>query len=451
MGEVINVTTVERALPEALTGTEQSGFRTGNYLADRPAIDVVGADEQVQFVVTNQMQGIAMRDGTTTHTIPDPGYQTVVVVTDRRVIALVGMADGDEQFTLDIADITDATVTAGRRANRLTIEQTDGPTWEIQTDDDGLAGVANYLRKQSGASGSSGTRGTAESIRVLVEATIDTAKTFRRDRMAQLLPASEKSPSGGSGPGRPSGPARKAETDGPSVERADSGTETPRTPEMTDTETAIDATAEALAKTDWSARSAQPASPFDLLAEREDELVGIVVDCPDHGTLDRESIKQCSAITGAAGTDTVMLATTAPVRNRDAKLAAELGVRLRNIETFSDATDPPTIEVMTEMVSDVLANAGWSVRPKAMGPFDLLADHEDELMGVVVHSPEDGPVRNSIRRCNALTGAAGTDTVVLATTGTVRDADEQLADDLGLRLLKSDSLGEHHVTEIDGT
>jgi hypothetical protein len=206
---------------------------------------------------------------------------------------------------------------------------------------------------------------------------------------------------------------------------------------------------DALAETDWRARNARSASPFDLLAEREDELVGIVVDCPGDGALDRSLIRQCSAITGAAGTDTVLLATTASIRDRDAELAAELGVRLRNVATLSDATDPPTIEVTTEMVSKVLATTGWSVRQKSSGPFDLLADHRGELMGVVVHSPEDGTVRSTIEHCDAVTGAAGTDTVMLATTGTVREADERLADTLGVRLLESESLGQHHVTEIE--
>ena len=154
-------------------------------------------------------------------------------------------------------------------------------------------------------------------------------------------------------------------------------------------------------------------------------------------------------IAGAAGTDTVMLATTATIRDTDARLAAELGVRLRNVETLRDASDPPTIEAVTEMVSKVLATAGWSVRSEASGPFDLLADCGDELLGVVVHSPEDGTVRSSIEHCDVVTGAAGTDTVMLATTGTVRDADERLAEELGVRLVQSDSLAQRHVTEID--
>lgn len=427
MGEIINVTTVEQDLPEPLTGTEQSGFRSGKYLEDGPAIAAVEADERVHFVVTNRKQGIAMTGETTSHAIPDRGYQTVVAVTDRRVIALVGQAAGDEQFTLDISEITDVSATASRRTSRLTIDRADGPNWEIETQASGLGAVASYLRQQSGLSGG---RSTTDSIRGLFEATVDTAKSFRSDSVAEFLPAR-----GSPGGGDTSGPASADEPSAASQE--------------SDPETAIDDIVTALAKTDWRARSAQSESPFDLLAEREDELVGVVVECPDDGVLDRRRIRQCSAITGAAGTDTVMLATTASVRDRDAKLAAELGVRLRNVATLSDATDPPTIEALTEMVGKVLSTGGWSVRPKASGPFDLLAECQAELMGVVVHTPEDGTVRSSIRHCDAIAGAAGTDTVALATTGTVRDEDERLAEACGVVLLESDSLGQHHVTEIE--
>jgi hypothetical protein len=355
MGEIFDVTTVERDLPEPLTGTEQSGFRSGKYLEDGPAIEAVGADERVHFVVTNRKQGIAMTGETTSHAIPDRGYQTVVVVTDRRVIALVGQSAGDERFTLDISEITAVSATAGRRTSRLAIDRADGPTWEIQTQASGLGAVASYLRKQSGLSGDSGAvRATTDSIRGLFEATVDTAKSFRRDRVAEFLPASERSPSGQRDIGG-------AETPSPATRTTDAET----TP--CDTETAIDAIATALAKTDWRARSAQPESPFDLLAEREDELVGVVVECPDDGVLDRRRIRQCSAITGAAGTDTVMLATTASIQDRDAKLATELGVRLRNVETLSDASDPPTIEALTEMVGKVLSKGGWSV-PESVRP-----------------------------------------------------------------------------------
>lgn len=445
MGKIINVTEGEADLPEALTNTIKSGFDSGEYLADRPAITYVEEDETVEYVVTNRKQGIAIAGETTRHVLPDSRYQTVGVVTDRRVLGLVGKMGGDEQVTLDLTAVTGVETESGRETGELLLQREDGRTYCLHTEADGLREVADYIRSRCAACQAPGrVRAATQSIRGLFGATVDSAKSFERDQVAELIPVLDDSPSA------PAGRSIEASTEGASTATpADSqDTDTTGTSDKPDRETAIDDILQALAKTEWRARGAQPESPFDLLAEREDELVGVVVNCPEDGEIDRDMIKHCDAITGAAGTDTVMLATTGTVRTVDARLAADRGVRLRNVATMSDTTDPPMIEAVTEMVSKVLSETGWDLRPEASGPFDLLAECGDELMGIVVHSPEDGTVRNSIERCDTITGAAGTDTVMLATTGTVRGDDEQLAEDLGVRLVESDSLASRHVTEV---
>lgn len=435
MGQIINVAQREGDLPEPLTNTTESGFRSGEYLGDRPAIAAVEDGETVQFVMTNRQQGIAIQGDTKRHVLPDSRYQTVVVVTDRRVLGLVGNVGGDRELALGLSEITDVTTATKGRTGQLTIDRADGPTWKIQTDADGLDDVATYLRRRSDACRGAGrVRAATQSLRGLVETTMDSAKSFERDRVAELLPSADEPE------------ASSTATASPTDRQA---AETERDSERPDTETAIDEILQALAKTDWTARSAQAESPFDLVAEREDELVGVVVHCPADGSIPRSTIKRCEMITGAAGTDTVMLATTATVRDVDARRAAELGVRLRNVETLSDTADPPTIAAVTEMVSTVLSRGGWSVRSAPSGPFDLLADDGNELLGVVVHGPEDGTVQEGIEHCAVVTGAAGTDTVVLATTGTVHDADVRRAEELGVRVVESEALAQHHVTAVD--
>ena len=450
MGQIINVSDGGKSLPAPLTETVKSGFRSGGYLADGPAIDAVADDETVQYVLTNRKQGIAIQRDTTRHVIPDSRYETVVVVTDRRVIALVGKVGGDQQFSLDISALTDVVATTDRRTGRLILTRDDGPTWSIQTEADGLAEVAEYLREKRDTCQATGrTRTAIQPIRDLFETTKDTARAFERNWVAELIPALDEPLAGRAERTDSSGETPEESSTGSSTDSDEPDSGVTRRSDKPDTETAIDEILRGLAKTDWRARGAQPEGPFDLLAERADELVGVVVHCPEDGRLDRETIRRCDAIAGAAGTDTVLLATTGTIREADARLATELGVRLRTVATLSDATDPPTIETVTEMVTEVLSTAGWSVRPEATGPFDLLAECGGELLGVVVHSPEDSTVRSSIEQCDAVTGAAGTDTVLLATMGTVRETDERLADELGVRLVASDSLGQCHVTEID--
>jgi len=445
VGQISNVTE-DGELPAALTETVKSGFHSGEYLADRPAIEYVASNETVEYVVTNRKQGIAIAGETTRHVLPDSRYDTVVLVTERRVIALVGKVGGDEHLTLDLAELTDVKTESDRRTGELILRRADGTTWRIHTEADGLGAVADYIRSRCVACQAPGrVRAATQSIRGLFGATVNSVKSFESDKVAELMPALDESQP------RSVKPVDRTGSDEPTPTATDSGgtdSDAGGESDRPDKETAIDEILQALAKTNWRARGTKPESPFDLLAEREDELVGAVVHCPDDDSIDRRTIKECDAISGAAGTDTVMLATTGTIRTTDARLAADLGVRLRNVSTMSDTSDPPTVEAVTEMVSKVLGRSDWSVRSESSGPFDLLAECEDELMGIVIHSPEDGTVRSSIEHCNVVTGAAGTDTVMLATTGTVRDDDEQLAEELGVRLVKSDSLAPRHVTEI---
>lgn len=142
MGQIINLDTWSGELPAPLTETGSGGFLSRGYLVDRPARDHVDDDETVQYVLTNRKRGVTIDGETTT---PDSRHRTVAVVTDRRLLVLVGGAESDSRFVTDLARITDVTATVGRRAGRLTVERTDGTTWHVHTDTDGLEAVAAYL------------------------------------------------------------------------------------------------------------------------------------------------------------------------------------------------------------------------------------------------------------------------------------------------------------------
>lgn len=147
MGQVINLNSWEQGLPDALTQTGQGGFLSRGYLAEQPAIALVKDDETVQYVLTNRKRGVTVKSGGSTDRIkPDGRHRTVTVVTDRRLLILVGRGDGDERTIMDLAEITDVEVTAGRRSGRLTFTGTDDTTWELSAATDGLDAVADYLQ-----------------------------------------------------------------------------------------------------------------------------------------------------------------------------------------------------------------------------------------------------------------------------------------------------------------
>jgi tetratricopeptide (TPR) repeat protein len=147
MGQIINLNTWEEGTPDALTQTGRGGFLSRGYLADEPAIALVEDAETVQYVLTNRKRGVSVESGdSTSHVRPDGSHRTVVVVTDRRLLVLVGREEGDERTSIDFEEITGVEARCGRRNGRLTVTRADGTTWEIATDTKGLDAVAGYLR-----------------------------------------------------------------------------------------------------------------------------------------------------------------------------------------------------------------------------------------------------------------------------------------------------------------
>lgn len=152
MGQIINLNTWEEGLPDALTQTGRGGFLSHGYLAEQPATELLDADEALQYLLTNRKRGITV-DGTESaqQFKPDSNYRTVVVVTDRRLLALVGRDSGDEQFSVSLSGISEIETTTSRRTGQLTVTHSDETVWHIHTDTNGLGGVETYLRDASQA------------------------------------------------------------------------------------------------------------------------------------------------------------------------------------------------------------------------------------------------------------------------------------------------------------
>lgn len=145
MGRIIKINTWEGELPDALTQAGRSGFLSSGYLADEPAQSVVEADEKIQFVLTNRKRGVRVEAGGASEQVtPDGRYRTVAVVTDRRLVVLVGRAQGDERTEIPLADVTEVDTERGRRAGQVIVDRPES-TWHIHTDTDGLDAVATYL------------------------------------------------------------------------------------------------------------------------------------------------------------------------------------------------------------------------------------------------------------------------------------------------------------------
>lgn len=167
MGRVIKHDT-ERVATAVLTGTGKGGLLSKGYLRDGPAREYVGEGETTAYVITNEREGVVReRDGAETAITPGKGYRTITVVTDRRLVLLVGDADdGDERVTLPLVEVADARATEGE----LVVAMRSGETWRMDAGDGTVGTVAAFVREM--AAGWTDLEGALDAVeRTLVAAT----------------------------------------------------------------------------------------------------------------------------------------------------------------------------------------------------------------------------------------------------------------------------------------
>ncbi|MBX0294733.1 hypothetical protein [Haloarcula nitratireducens] len=152
MGEIIKINNYDGGLPSLLTRTGSGGVFSEGYLRDRAAAAVLEAAETPTFVLTNRKRGVTVETGETTETVrPGRGYRTIAVVTDRRLVALVGDESGDREVAVSLADVDEVEWETGLRGGSLTVVRDGHSTVAIQTGTDGLEAVAEYLDAASRA------------------------------------------------------------------------------------------------------------------------------------------------------------------------------------------------------------------------------------------------------------------------------------------------------------
>lgn len=99
-----------------LETVDDDGFLYGG-----PPIDHLEAGEQPHFLFHTEVKGVSTgtRFGGTK---PDPDGGGVVVVTDRRVLGVVGRVDGDIEFAVPLEAVTAVDSATARTKGRLTVE-----------------------------------------------------------------------------------------------------------------------------------------------------------------------------------------------------------------------------------------------------------------------------------------------------------------------------------------
>lgn len=144
MGDIIDLTDGQDH--QILSATESEGLLGGSYLDGQPLGEYLGPDEQPKYVIRNKKSGVLVNGSDSQTLEPDGDFQAFGLVTDLRVIFVVGQHGGDRAESIQLADIVEASVDSSLRTSTLSVETLDDEIWEFSSTDD-LTPVGRYIEE----------------------------------------------------------------------------------------------------------------------------------------------------------------------------------------------------------------------------------------------------------------------------------------------------------------
>jgi len=116
-----------------LKGTGSGGMLSTGYFKDKSLINRLHDGERVEYALQNLSKGITVGNEDSADTIiPHSSYRTVLLVTDERLLYVVGQKAGDKTFSVWFKHIQDVEVSHGVLKDRIVV-QTDGETYDMYT------------------------------------------------------------------------------------------------------------------------------------------------------------------------------------------------------------------------------------------------------------------------------------------------------------------------------
>lgn len=123
---------------EILHTTAAGGLLGGRLLHGEPLESYLETDEVPAYVLRNKKSGLQIRGQSESESYePDDGYQALALVTDVRVLVVVGGEGGDETFSLGLDEVVQTgSERGGFRTHVLTIETVSEETWQFPCSSD---------------------------------------------------------------------------------------------------------------------------------------------------------------------------------------------------------------------------------------------------------------------------------------------------------------------------
>ncbi|MEF8828268.1 MAG: hypothetical protein V5A49_04495 [Haloarcula sp.] len=152
MGNIINLDNFGDDPPDVLTSTGPGGLLSSGYLHDRPALAAVDDDETPQFALTSRKHGVEIGTSESGETVrPGSDYRMIGVVTDKRLLLLVGSSDGDRRFAIPHVDIDQIAGDRSLGHGRITFRRCGDTEWRVHCGKQGLVDLTAYLSHASQA------------------------------------------------------------------------------------------------------------------------------------------------------------------------------------------------------------------------------------------------------------------------------------------------------------
>ena len=151
MDRIRDLTGADGRDDELLTSTSGGLFDT-QYLSGDPPTSYLASYEEPQYVLRNKKSGLEVSGSSGTEsTVPDGDHQALAVVTDCRVVFLVGRAGGDRVETVDHDEIVEARAESdGLMTSALLVEAVDGTRLRFACRGD-VSAVADYVDEAAAA------------------------------------------------------------------------------------------------------------------------------------------------------------------------------------------------------------------------------------------------------------------------------------------------------------
>lgn len=127
MGNVTELSGWGSDVPALLTETTTGGLLGGRLLAEEPVVEYLLPAEQPSYLLRNKKRGVVREQGEGTERIePDAELQALCVVTDVRLLAVVGQEDGDASLSVALSEIVSVDVEDSMLGGDLAVVTADG-------------------------------------------------------------------------------------------------------------------------------------------------------------------------------------------------------------------------------------------------------------------------------------------------------------------------------------